>query len=542
LADSGRRRASRFGTTGAWLRLVAALVLLNASLTFTNIWPTPKIEWANALSLELAVAVLLLAIGSRNRPWLVRYALPACWIVLAVGHYLDTTGPALYGRDFSLYWDSPHILNVVAMFTRVSPWWLLAAIVAGAAVTIVVAFLVARLAFDWIERAMASASLRRGLSALATLVVIVFAAQHLQDDRARVVSFADPVTPAYVRQARTVLAMVGPGVASPAIAASPAALSSKLRGLGGADVMLVFVESYGAVAFESPALAAALVPSRTDFESAVGETGRRVVSAFVESPTFGASSWLAHLSLITGVEVSDQYTYQVLMTQPRETLVTTFARAGYRVVALMPGMRQAWPEGAFYRYDTIYGREGFEYSGPEFGWWSIPDQYALAKFDELEGPRASRPPLFAVFPTSTSHAPFGPVAPYQPDWSKALTGEAYDPDEVARILARPPQWMNMSADWSHAMSYEFTTFAGYLRTRRGDDLVMVLVGDHQPPAMVSGKNAPWTVPVHIVTSREAVLERLLEFGFTEGVTPRRPPLGKMHELVPMLMHSFDAEG
>src|SRR5690606_20255830 len=119
-------------------------------------------------------------------------------------------------------------------------------------------------------------------------------------------------------------------------------------GLGGADVLLVFVESYGAVTFDSPSLASTLAPSRRDFEAAVEETGRRVVSAFVESPTFGGSSWLAHLTLLSGVPVRDQYSYQSLMTQPRDTLVTTFSRAGYRTVALMPGMRQAWPEGAFY--------------------------------------------------------------------------------------------------------------------------------------------------------------------------------------------------
>jgi hypothetical protein len=522
-----------------WALVAAALVLLNASLTFTNIWPTPKIEWANALSLELAVAVLLLALGGWHRPWLVRRVLPACWIVLVVGHYLDSTGPALYGREFSLYWDSPHILNVVAMFTRVASWWLIGAIVVGAVVALVAAFLIARLAIIGIAAGMTSMPLRRTLATLAIAVLVVFAGQQFQDERERLVAFADPVTPAYVRQARTVLAMVGPGAVAPAIRPGPAAFASRLRGLRGADVLLAFVESYGAVTFESPALAAIITPSRAAFEAAVRETGRRVVSAYVESPTFGASSWLAHLTLITGLEVRDQNTYQVLMTQPRETLVTTFARAGYRVVALMPGMRQAWPEGAFYRFDTIYGRDDLEYTGPEFGWWSIPDQYALAKLDELEGPRPSRAPLFVVFPTSTSHAPFGPVAPYLSDWSRVLSKDAYDPVEVERILARPPEWMNMAADYGHAMSYEFTTFAGYLRARAGHDLLMVLVGDHQPPAMVSGKGAPWTVPVHVVGSRDAVLQRLLASGFTEGVTPERPPLGKMHELVPVLLHAFD---
>jgi hypothetical protein len=354
--------------------------------------------------------------------------------------------------------------------------------------------------------------------------------------------FADPVTPAYAQQVRSVLAMMGPGAVAPALGPSPEVLATPPGGLNGADVHLVFVESYGAITFDSPAFANALDPSRAAFEAAVRDTGRQVVSAYVESPTFGASSWLAHLSLISGIGVRDQYSYQSLMTQQRETLGTTFARAGYRTVALMPGMRQAWPEGAFYRYDAIYGRDDLAYPGPRFGWWSIPDQYALAKLDALEGAHGSRDPVFVVFPTSTTHAPFGPVAPYQPDWSKVLSPDAYDAADVERILARTPDLTNLSADYAHAMSYEFTTFAGYLRERAPNELVMILVGDHQPPAAVAGKDAPWTVPVHIVTSQRHVIDRLLAQGFRRGVTPTRPSLGEMHELVPILLNAFAAPG
>ena len=36
-----------------WLTLLAALVLLDASLTFENVWPTPAVRWHGALSIEL---------------------------------------------------------------------------------------------------------------------------------------------------------------------------------------------------------------------------------------------------------------------------------------------------------------------------------------------------------------------------------------------------------------------------------------------------------------------------------------------------------
>jgi hypothetical protein len=277
----------------------------------------------------------------------------------------------------------------------------------------------------------------------------------------------------------------------------------------------------------------------------------------VESPTFGASSWLAHLSLLSGVEVRDQYAYTSLMASGRDTMVTNFSRRGYRTVALMPGMRQAWPEGAFYGFDVIYDRELLEYPGPQFGWWSIPDQYALAKLEELEVSRPARAPLFVVFPTSTSHAPFGPVAPYQPDWSRVLTADAYEPDEVDAAMAARPDLTNLGPSYAKAMAYEFVSLAGYLREQR-DDRILIVIGDHQPPAAVSGPDAAWRVPVHVIGpgawppaggvaevgvgaeagARGEVLQRLLRYGFRDGLAPHLPSIGAMHALVPMLLDAF----
>jgi len=527
----------------AWPLLASSLVVLNASLTFENVWPTPRIRWGHALSFELALCVLILAVAHRRARGLARRVLPAIWVVLVAGRYLDVTAPGLYGRDFNLYWDSQHLGNVAAMLTRAAPWWLIATVAGVAVLAVGMAYLFARLAFVQVAAAMPHRGWRLALGSLAGAVIMLFAGQRLSDrlpvDIAFAdMAFADPVTPAYVRQARFALAMVGPGAVARPLGPSPA-LDADLRGLGGVDVLLVFVESYGAVTYETPAISEGLVQSRADFEAAVRETRRQVVSAYVESPTFGGSSWLAHLSLLSGVDVRDQYAYTSLMASRRETIVTTFARRGYRTVALMPGMRQAWPEGAFYGFDAIHGRDRLEYEGPQFGWWSIPDQYALAKLDALERRRRPRAPVFAVFPTSTTHAPFGPVAPYQPDWSRVLTRDAYDEADVERAMAARPDLTNLRPSYVRGMAYEYMSLAGYLR-EQGDDLLMIVIGDHQPPAAVSGRDAPWHVPVHVIGRRAHVLHRLLQRGFRPGLEPRRPSIGVMHQLVPMLLYAFDA--
>jgi len=160
--------------------------------------------------------------------------------------------------------------------------------------------------------------------------------------------------------------------ASTTLAPSPR-MDADLSLVRDADVFLIFIESYGAIAFERPDIAARLDAPRAELDAAIRATGRGVASTFVDSPTFGGSSWLAHVSLMSGVEVRDPETNARLLTERRDTMVTGFKRRGFRTVALMPGLRQRWPEGGFYAFDDIYGAARLDYGGPEFGWFAIPD-------------------------------------------------------------------------------------------------------------------------------------------------------------------------
>ena len=315
-------------------------------------------------------------------------------------------------------------------------------------------------------------------------------------------------------------------------------MNSDLSRVQGADVFIVFVESYGAISYERPEMARPLAAALAQFDAAIRDTRREVVSAFVESPTFGGSSWLAHISLLSGIEVRDPDTNAKLMTAHRDTLVRAFGRRGFRTIALMPGLRQRWPEGAFYGFDEIYGAERLEYRGPEFGWFAIPDQFSLDRLDALEVGRPSRPPLFVFFPTISTHFPFSPTPPYQPDWRRMSTAHPYDGPEIVRAYARQPDWTDFGPGYVDAMSYDLASIGGYLRKQADRDFVMVVLGDHQPPAAVSGEGAPWDVPVHVIASRAAVLDRLRAGGFGAGLTPTRPAIGHMHALAPTLLQAF----
>jgi len=319
--------------------------------------------------------------------------------------------------------------------------------------------------------------------------------------------------------------------------ASPS-FEANLARVDGADVLLFFIESYGAVVYERPQFSAPLLQARAALDAAIHDSGHDVVSAFVESPTFGGSSWYAHLTLLSGIQVGDPDTNALLMTAHRDTLPTAFARHGYRTVAMMPGIWYPWPEGSFYGFSDIYNGARLNYRGPQFGWWSMTDQFVMAALDASERRQKARPPLFVFFPTISTHTPFAPTPPYQSDWHRMLTPTPYDVAELDAAYSTYPDWLNLAPSYLAAVSYSYHTLAGYLLQHRDEDFVMILIGDHEPPALVSGPDTPWDVPVHVIAKRRDVLDRLASHGFQRGLTPHRPSLGKMHMLTPMLLDAF----
>src|SRR5262249_18747495 len=128
--------------------------------------------------------------------------------------------------------------------------------------------------------------------------------------------------------------------------------------------------------------------------------------------------------------------------------------------------------------------------------------------------------------------------PYQTDWSRVLTRNPYDTADLHRAWSEQPDWLNLGPSYARSLVYAYATLGGYLRLRADRDLVMILIGDHQPPALVSGAGASWDVPVHVITSRGALLDCLRQHRFREGLAPRGPAVARMDALLPVLLNAF----
>ena len=304
-----------------------------------------------------------------------------------------------------------------------------------------------------------------------------------------------------------------------------------LTALRGKDVVIAFVESYGRVAVEDPEIAPQIDALLAEGDRRLQAAGFAARSAFLTSPTSGGGSWLAHSTLQSGLWIDNQARYGTLLESDRLTLSGAFRDAGWRSVGVMPANRGPWPEGeAFYRFERIYDLDSLGYRGPDFSFATVPDQYTLAAFQRLERSTPGHTPVLAEIGLTSSHAPWSPVPPLL-GWDEIGDGSAYqtpsgagDPADVVfqRDLAR------VRADYAHSIGYSLETLVSYVETYGGDDLVLVLLGDHQPAPLIAGDPATRDAPITIVARDPAVLDRISEWDWQDGLNPNpQAPVWRM---------------
>lgn len=295
-----------------------------------------------------------------------------------------------------------------------------------------------------------------------------------------------------------------------------------LTGLRGKDVLLVFVESYGRVAVQDSSFAPgvqAVLDSGTKRLRAAGFSSR---SAFLTSPTFGAASWLAHSTLQSGLWVESQQRYEQLVAGDRFTLTRAFGRAGWRTVSDVPANTRDWPEGSsFYHFDQLYDARNVGYRGPKFSYATMPDQYTLAALNRLELARTDRAPVMAEVDLVSSHHPWTPL-PHLLDWGDVGDGSVFDrmPQQGAspETVFRDPD--RVRSVYGQSIEYSLESLISFVQTHPDPDLVLVVLGDHQPHSYVTGQGAGHDVPVSIIAHDPRVMDRISGWGWQAGLRPR----------------------
>ncbi|HET6847868.1 MAG TPA: CDP-alcohol phosphatidyltransferase family protein [Gaiellales bacterium] len=287
-----------------------------------------------------------------------------------------------------------------------------------------------------------------------------------------------------------------------------------LTALRGKDVLLVFVESYGQVAVQgtsySPGVDRVLAAGNRELAAA----GFHARSGWLTSSTFGGISWLAHSTLQSGLWVDTQSRYDQLMGTSRLTLTRAFGRAGWRTVADVPSNDRAWPDGTgFYRYDKVYDRRNVGYQGPTYAYASMPDQYVLLGLQQLELGRRHRPPLFAEVDLVSSHEPWTQIPPLIP-WSAVGDGSVFYRRPVDTTSVRD------TADaYGTSIQYTLRALFSFVQRYGRSNLVMIVLGDHQPGHIVTRFGVNHQVPISVIAHDPAVLRRIQGWRWANGMRP-----------------------
>ncbi|MFM1879774.1 MAG: hypothetical protein RLZZ344_8 [Pseudomonadota bacterium] len=536
--------------TAPRLRGLISLVLLNALLSFTAWWPTPGVLPDLRIAPEfvlLWLAVLITVHRHKRLPQRLQAILALTFLVFVLARYLDVTAPSLFGRAVSLYWDIPQIPRFLWVWASDAPWWAGLSALIGTSILLGLLVIVIWRSIGYVARDLAHPFARHPVTWILTGLATILIGANYAGVQATWPYVSKPVIPTYWKQIGLLLDAQSSSAMAEALprqtpieAAMAQTPLTALERLEGRDVMMVFLESFGAFLYDNTEAQRATEEKRRQLNAALRNSGRWVVTAFFRSPTVGGASDLAHMSVLSGVDLSDPRRHDLLLTTQRPTLITLFGQQGYETFGLYHAVAWPWPERLFYGFTHYLDGPALDYRGPALGFWSIPDQFAIARFEQMYPRTAASPPRFVFFPTITSHLPFSPVPPYQPDWRRILTDTPFDPEPLAQAQSEKPNWLNMRPDYLRMVNYVYEWLGGYFSQPEPRETLYILVGDHQPTANVTGEGVPWDVPVHIISKDPQLLRPLLARGFVEGMQSRQSPLGGLHVLPELLLSAWSA--
>lgn len=207
----------------------------------------------------------------------------------------------------------------------------------------------------------------------------------------------------------------------------------------------------------------------------------------------------------------------------------------------MPAITMDWPEANYFGYDQVLTASDLEYRGKPFNWVTMPDQYTLSAFERLarQPARTSGMPVMAEIALISSHAPWTPV-PQLLSWDLVGDGTVFnrqaESGETPEVVWADP--VKIRDHYIHTIDYSLETLGSYIE-RFGGDAVFIVLGDHQPAALVTGPNASRAVPVHVISRDQTLMDRLRAEGFQPGMLPgKETPDIRMDDLREVLIRSF----
>ena len=302
-----------------------------------------------------------------------------------------------------------------------------------------------------------------------------------------------------------------------------AGLPQDLSLLRGTDVYIIFIESYGRVLFRKPDSLQQFEAGAAPLMEALEAAGFYGVTGFIYPSVIGGGSSLAHAEFLSGAPVANRLMFDTLLESSLKPLPKFFQQAGYRTLNVQPAMTIDWPEGdAFFGFSDEIFQQQMHYAGHHYHWGLMPDQFALAHLLKT-AVRPATQPLFAMYVSVISHAPFNMIPPYLDDWHRAAEPDAFDQPPAREYDIDWSTYLNdryVEEAYVESILYSLKTAVGFCEQLERPSLLLVL-GDHQPPSVGNMIQYDRTalVPLHVISNRPELLLPFHQLGFQLGLVP-----------------------
>lgn len=317
--------------------------------------------------------------------------------------------------------------------------------------------------------------------------------------------------------------------------AEASAATPTFTALQGKDIVVIFVESYGHSFLTDDTLGPRAEAALDGMASRLARAGLQARSAWIEAPTRGGRSWLSHASFAAGLPVDNQARFDRLIASSHRSLYGLLSDAGWTSFGIVPAIERAWPEGSWYEFDEIHDRDRLDYRGERFGYATMPDQYTLSAFETRIKPGVSGP-VAVEFALISSHGPWAPL-PHTLAWDVIGDGAVFDGSQRNDEHANWHQRDSVREFYVRSMEYTLGVVGEYIE-RYGKNRLILVLGDHQPPTIISGWDKNANTPVHVISDDPTLLQRLPE-PFTDGLFPTSAADLSMWSLRELLTTRFE---
>ena len=271
-------------------------------------------------------------------------------------------------------------------------------------------------------------------------------------------------------------------------------------------------------------------------------------TAYSVAPVHSGYSWFSIATMQSGILIDQPDSFAAFESSSRRipTLTRFFENQGYHTASLEPltQKRAGLSEFDPYGHELRVTGTMLDYHGPSWGFGDIPDQYSVGIF-RTRYLQSITEPRYLFYMAISTHFPFSHCPPFVRDYT-ALDGKGApvgDDGDWPPLPGTGKVGSDVRLAYLRSIEYEWRVLTDFLESDQSSNLVVVVIGDHQPRLE---SNPPGEVtfdtPVHILSKDPAFVQRFAGLGFQPGLYAepgRTPPL--QHEALFSLLVSKLAE-